>query len=138
MSEPVVAMRGFSVAHHFGPDTGRALSSHVAIADVRAIDLARRWDLPTDVDIIFALHGPTDSTEHDVPPPPGWPGKVRFVQTASAGTDGYPSWMFEGPVVATAAGTGAPPIAEYVLAAMLMHEKRLPAMFLRENEWTPQ
>jgi phosphoglycerate dehydrogenase-like enzyme len=63
---------------------------------------------------------------------------VRFVQTASSGTDGYPDWLFEGPIVATASGTGAAPIAEYALAAILMHEKRLPDMFLREGAWTAQ
>jgi len=128
----------FRIAHHFGSDTVRALASHPAIAELRQIDLSHRWDLPTDVDIVFALHAPVHSTEHEVPPPAGWPGSVRFVQTASAGTDGYPAWMFDGPVVATAAGTGASPIAEYALAAILMHEKRLPEMFLPEGEWTPQ
>ncbi len=128
----------FRIAHHFAPDSVRALAGHPAVAELRPIDLSRRWNLPTDVDIILALHAPVHSAEHEAPPPPGWPGSVRFVQTASAGTDGYPPWMFEGPLVATAAGTGASPIAEYALAAILMHEKRLPEMFLGEGEWTPQ
>jgi len=128
----------FRIAHHFGSDTVRVLAGHPAIGELRQVDLSRRWDLPTDVDIVFALHAPVHSNEHEVPPPSGWPGSVRFVQTASAGRDGYPAWMFEGPVVATAAGTGAAPIAEYALAAILLHEKRLPEMFLRKGDWTPQ
>jgi len=51
--------------------------------------------------------------------PAGWPGAVRFIQLGSAGIDGYPAWMFNGPVVATSRGVAAPPISEYVLTAML-------------------
>lgn len=131
-------MTGFRIAHHFAPATGALLMSHPAVAEVHAIDTARRWDLPVDVDVIFALHGATDPTAHHVPRPVEWPGNVRFIQLASSGTDGYPEWLFDGPVVATAAGTSAPAIAEFVLTAMLMHEKRLPAMIAHDGEWLPQ
>lgn len=127
-------MTGFRIAHAFAPATSALLAGHPAVAEVRAIDLAARWALPTDVDIIFAPPDFGDIGEYNAPRPAGWPGEVRFVQLASSGTDGYPRWLFDGPVVATAAGTGAPPIAEYVLAAMLMHEKRLPAVFARPGE----
>ena len=129
----------FSVAHHFTPATAALLTRHPMIAEVREIDLANRWALPTDVDIVFALHAPSASSDHDVSAPPGWPGQVKLVQIASAGLDGYPAWLFDAPQVASAAGTSAAPIAEYVLTVMLMHEKRLPAMIARDGgEWTPQ
>lgn len=126
------------VAHHFAPAAGALLMGHPAVTEVRPINLDRRWELPTDVDVIFALHSATDPTAHHVPQPEGWPGRVKFVQLASSGTDGYPAWLGDGPVVASSAGTSAPAIAEFVLTAMLMHEKRLPAMIAHDGEWAPQ
>ena len=126
------------VAHHFAPATGALLTGHPAVGEVRAIDLDHRWDLPVDVDVIFALHSATDPTAHHVPRPDGWPGRVKFVQLASSGTDGYPEWLGDGPVIASSAGTSAPAIAEFVLTAMLMVEKRMPAMIATGGEWTEQ
>lgn len=131
-------MTGLVVAHHLGPAASGLLAGHPAVAEARALDLDRRWDLPVDADVIFALHSATDPTAHHVPRPAGWPGRVKFVQLASSGSDGYPDWLGDGPVVASSAGTSAPAIAEFVLTAMLMVEKRLPAMVVRGGEWTPQ
>lgn len=124
----------FSVAHHFAPATAALLVQHPAIGDARAIDTADRWALPTDVDIIFALHGGDDDLEAAAPRPAGWPGQVKLVQLASSGIDGYPAWLFDAPQVASAAGTSAGPIAEYVLTVMLAHEKRLPAMQVHDGD----
>ncbi|MFC0282332.1 NAD(P)-dependent oxidoreductase [Camelimonas abortus] len=63
--------------------------------------------------------------------PPEWPGAVRFIQLGSAGIDGYPRWMFNGPVVATSRGVAAPPISEYVLAAMLTVAKEFDRLAVR-------
>ena len=129
----------FSVAHHFAPATAALLIQHPAITEARAVDTAYRWALPTDVEIVFALHGSDDESYADAPRPAGWPGRVQLVQLASSGIDGYPDWLFDAPQVASAAGTGAGPIAEYVLTVMLMHEKRLPAMRVRDGEaWVAQ
>ena len=131
-------MTGLIVAHHLGPAASGLLTAHPAVAEARAIDLDRRWDLPTDVDVVFALHSATDPTAHHVPRPPGWPGRVRYVQLASSGSDGYPAWLDDGPVVASSAGTSAPAIAEFVLTALLMVEKRLPAMVVTDGGWIAQ
>ena len=129
----------YSIAHHFAPATAALLGAQPNVGEVRAIDTAARWAVPTDVDVLFALHAAGAPSDHHQPAPPGWPGKVRFVQLASSGTDGYPDWLFDGPQVATAAGTGAVPISEYVLAAMLGHAKRLPAMFVTDGvPWPAQ
>ena len=131
-------MTGLIVAHHLGPAVDGLLTAQPAVAAARALDLTRRWDLPTDVDVVFALHSATDPTAHHVPRPAGWPGRVRFVQLASSGSDGYPAWLGDGPVVASSAGTSAPAIAEFVMAAMLMVEKRLPAMVATDGAWAAQ
>jgi phosphoglycerate dehydrogenase-like enzyme len=131
-------MTKLHVAHHLGPAASGLLTAHPAVAEARGLVLSRRWDLPTDVDVVFALHSATDPTAHHVARPLGWPGRVKFVQLASSGSDGYPEWLGDGPVVASSAGTSAPAIAEFVMAALLMVEKRLPAMAVTGGEWTPQ
>ena len=126
----------FSVAHHFSAATGALLTNHPLLGEVRGIDLSRRWELPTDVDLIMALHGGDDEEAVNAPRPPGWPGQVKLVQLASAGLDGYPDWLFDAPV-ASSAGTSAGPIAEFVLAAMLAHEKRIPAIYAVDGGAVP-
>lgn len=75
------------------------------------------WLVDPDVSVIVTQ--PRCWVDAPAEQPPEWPGNVRFVQLGSAGIDGYPDWMFKGPVVATSRGVAAPPISEYVLAAML-------------------
>lgn len=116
------------IAHHFAPGMSALLAGLPGVTAAHHIDGAR-WALPCDADVLFVLHGEgAHDARHaaaDAPRPPGWPGQVRLVQLASAGTDDYPAWLFEAPAVASASGTTAVPIAEYALAVMLAHAKRL-------------
>ena len=133
-------MTKFKVAHHFPPATGQLLAAHPLVGQVSAIDLTRRWDLPLDADVLFALHEQGDAhrdEDENCAPPPGWPGRIKFIQLASAGLDGYPRWLFEGPRIATGAGTSAGPISEFVLATMLAHEKRLDSIGIHESGGWP-
>jgi phosphoglycerate dehydrogenase-like enzyme len=80
------------------------------------------WEIPATADVLFTFYrGWTDAPAH---PPPGWPFRLRWIQIAAAGIDAFPSWFFTGPTVTSGRGVGAVAIAEYVLAAMLAHEKR--------------
>jgi phosphoglycerate dehydrogenase-like enzyme len=98
----------------------------------------RRWDLPVDADVLFVLHGEGDSRGVDgVPRPAGWPGVTKFVQIASAGLDDYPEWLFDIPQIASASGTTAQPIAEFAMAAILSHAKRLPEITLKVGDAWP-
>lgn len=55
--------------------------------------------------------------------PAGWPGRLQWVHLASAGIDFFPPWLLDVPLVTCSRGVAAVPIAEYVLAAVLTHEK---------------
>ncbi len=57
--------------------------------------------------------------------PAGWPGDLQWLAIASAGTDAFPDWAFDVPLVTTGRGIAAPAIAEYVFAVILAHEKQL-------------
>ena len=127
------------VVHQFAPAMSAMIASLPGVTSAEHIPLDRRWDLPVDTDVLFVLHGEGDSRAHDegLPRPAGWPGAVRMVQIASAGVDDYPAWLFDAPSVATASGTTARPIAEYALAAMLSHAKRLPTITMGPGDAWP-
>lgn len=69
--------------------------------------------------------------------PEGWPFGLKFIQVLTTGVDLLPPWFFEGPVVACSRGIPAIPIAEFVLAMILAHEKDLEAIRVRDRaQWT--
>ncbi|GBR02854.1 NAD(P)-dependent oxidoreductase [Acetobacter oeni] len=57
--------------------------------------------------------------------PESWGRGPRWVQIASAGVDGFPEWLLRDRLVTCGRGDAAVPIAEYVLTALLLHEKRI-------------
>lgn len=119
------------VVHQFAPPMSAMIAGLPGVTSAEHIPLDRRWDLPGDADVVMVLHGEGDARGVDgLPRPAGWPGRTRLVQIASSGIDDYPDWLFEAPAVATAAGTTARPIAEYALAVILAHAKRLAAITL--------
>ncbi len=127
-------MRRPVIVNQLGPEIAVRLAAHPC-NPVLIDDPAPRcpWEVDPDAEILvtraFAAwrQAPRD-------PPPGWPGRLRWVQTMSAGMDAYPRWMWDGPLVSSGRGVAAVPIAEYVLAAMLAHEKRIEAIAVH----TPQ
>ena len=128
------------VAHQFAPPMSAMLAGLPGITDAVHVPQESRWALPTDVDVLFVLHGQghdRDDANH-APRPPGWPGQVKLVQLASAGADDYPAWIFEAPAVASASGTTAIPIAEYALAVMLAHAKQLATITLKPGDAWPE
>jgi phosphoglycerate dehydrogenase-like enzyme len=129
------------IAHQFAPPMSALLAGLPGITSATHVPAENRWALPTDVDVLFVLHGEGDhDSRHaaaDAPRPPGWPGQVKFVQLASAGADDYPPWLWEAPAVASASGTTAIPIAEYALSVMLAHAKRLAAVTLQPGTAWP-
>ncbi|WP_029606330.1 NAD(P)-dependent oxidoreductase [Kozakia baliensis] len=114
---------GLRVINQLGPIVGEALrrAGGVMVADASRENAP--WET-RDADIL--LTGPAKAWR-DAPQtaPHGWPNRVRWVQVASSGVDGFPSWFFDVPSVTTGRGITADPIAEYVLAAILLDAKRL-------------
>ncbi|WP_310498104.1 NAD(P)-dependent oxidoreductase [Sandarakinorhabdus sp.] len=127
------------IVHQFAPPMSALLAQLPGVTAAEHVPADARWALPTDADVLFVLHGEGEDRAAALaaPRPAGWPGKVRLVQLASAGADDYPPWMFEAPLVASASGTTAIPIAEYALAAMLSHAKRLPEITLKAGDAWP-
>jgi phosphoglycerate dehydrogenase-like enzyme len=127
------------IVHQFAPPMSAMLAGLPGITRADHVPLERRWDLPVDADVLFVLHGEGEARDvSNVPRPSGWPGTVKLVQIASAGLDDYPDWIWEAPLIASASGTNSVPIAEYVLAAMLSHAKRLPDIVLKAGQAWPE
>lgn len=99
---------------------------------VRPIPRGAPPPLEADVQILFAAFFAGSPDERERSRPAGWPFGLRWVQLISAGIDAYPRWLFEVPLVSSARGTAAEPIAEYVLAALLSVAKRLPEIWVTE------
>lgn len=57
--------------------------------------------------------------------PAGWPGRLRWVQAATAGMDYFPAWLIEAPGIACARGVSSAEIADYVMAAIFAVAKPL-------------
>lgn len=127
------------IAHQFAPPMSAMLAGLPGVSGAAHIPQDARWALPTDVDVLFVLHGEGEdrAAAHDAPRPAGWPGAVKLVQLASAGADDYPPWLWEAPKVASASGTTAVPIAEFALAMMLAHAKRLAQVTLQPGDPWP-
>lgn len=104
----------------------------------RAMAAHDPWSIDPKADAVFLTHSVAGAGRRaTVAMPDGWPRRVALVQLASAGLQGYPSWLFAAPIVASGRGTSALPIAEYVLTAMLAHEKRIEQLWL-EGRWCSQ
>ncbi|MBV9040514.1 MAG: hypothetical protein JOZ68_05900 [Acidimicrobiia bacterium] len=58
--------------------------------------------------------------------------RVRWVHSFSTGVDSLPEAAFKAEVLTCSRGAGAVPISEYVLAAMLAFEKRIPDIWLHD------
>lgn len=106
-----------------------AIAGGVAGIDVTHIPRGVPDTLPDDARILIAA---PFSRPGDLPArrPAGWPYNIDWVQLVSVGIDFYPPWLFEGPVVTTARGSSSLALAEFALAAILAHAKRLPDIWI--------
>jgi phosphoglycerate dehydrogenase-like enzyme len=85
-------------------------------------ETAAPWEIG-EADILIT--GPSPAWKAAPPEPPAsWGRGPRLVQVVSAGVDGFPSWLLRDRIVTCGRGDAAVPIAEYVLTALLEHEKR--------------
>jgi phosphoglycerate dehydrogenase-like enzyme len=132
---PAAAVRRIEIVSQLGPAFDAKLAAHSTAPRVRALAPDETpWRLREPADILLArpFAGGWKTAPRDRPE--GWPGSLRWVMTASTGVDFFPDWLLEAPVVTCARGVSSAPIAEYVMAAILGHAKRLDAITLRGPE----
>jgi phosphoglycerate dehydrogenase-like enzyme len=110
------------VINQFGRRAAEAIAA--TLPDVEVID-AGTDPPPPDLraDVLFGGWGP-----HTL----ALAQRVDWVHLAGTGIDSFPRELFDGPTVTNARGASAIPISEFVLAAMLAFEKRLPDTWIHE------
>ncbi len=106
---------------------------------LQALPPAAAWEVPAQAEILFAVPPRGGNVVVPAQKPPGWPGRLRWIHTVSAGVDEFPPWIFDVPQVTCGRGSNSTAIAEFTLAALLAVEKRLPDIWVNSAEaWTPK
>jgi len=108
------------IASSLTPQQNAYLLAHPSHPKV--IPVPTPWEIPEEAEILC-----TYQMQWRAAPaarPEKWPGGLKWIQVASSGLDVFPAWFFDGPRITREAGVQAPTIAEYVIAAILAHEKR--------------
>lgn len=129
------AQRALTIAHHL-PAAFASLLQLPPHSTVSPLPLGQGWAEAAEAEILITA--PPRGQEAHLPaePPPGWPGKLRWVHAVSAGMDEYPAWIYQVPLVTCGRGTNSAAIAEFTLAAMLAVEKQLPDIWIhRQQDW---
>lgn len=108
------------------PEARQVLTDHLAplaaLIFLRDVPAKRRTEALAAADVLLSWNFPRELTPDDFP----HLGRVRLIQTLSAGVDHLPFAQFPpGAVVASNAGAYADPMAEHALALILALAKRL-------------
>jgi phosphoglycerate dehydrogenase-like enzyme len=124
---------GLLIASQLGAVLDAAVIARVPGVEIVPMQRGIPNDVPDDAQALFAapVHGLQRSS---IPRPPAWPKRLRWVQLISVGADGYPAWLFDGPVVTCARGPSAAPIAEYAIGAIFAAVKNFPDLFVHKHE----
>lgn len=124
------------VASQLEPDFNAALAELPFGPTVFAAPQGEPWRAAADADVLIVRPSPEWRQSHAAQRPASWPGRLRWVFTASAGIDFYPSWLLDAPLVSCGRGTASDEIADYVIAAIYLRAKDLDAARVRSiEEW---
>lgn len=111
------------VLNQLGAQTGASVADLDVRLQVMNDGESAPWLRAGDADVL--LTGPRNWRNAPTQAPPGWPGRLKWVHTASVGIDYFPSWLFDVPQVTCARGVAAVPIAEFVMSVLLEQTKQL-------------
>lgn len=107
------------------------LRAHPSQPTVIGAPEAQPWDAGRDADVLLARPSPAWRGNRETQRPEGWPGRLRWIYSASAGIDFYPRWLLEAPLVTCGRGVASDEIADYVIAAIYLQAKDLEAVRAR-------
>ncbi|WP_420146458.1 NAD(P)-dependent oxidoreductase [Sphingobium sp.] len=123
------------IASQLDADFNRGLGQH-PIAPI-LIDVADEdpWTAASEADILLVRPSPA-WRQPAMARPPAWPGRLKWVYSASAGIDFYPPWLLDAPIVTCGRGVASDEIADYVIAAIYAQAKNLESVTARSRaQW---
>ncbi|MDC7683755.1 NAD(P)-dependent oxidoreductase [Asticcacaulis sp. BYS171W] len=124
------------IASQLEPGFNDNLRRHASAPTVIEVPDAAPWDAARQADVLLIRPGPSWKAQRQAPKPDLWPGKLKWVYSASTGVDFYPDWLLDAPLVTCGRGVAADEIADYVLSAIYHHAKNLEGARVRSlSEW---
>jgi phosphoglycerate dehydrogenase-like enzyme len=112
------------------------LRSHFSAPTVISVSEERPWEAADDADLMLIRPSPEWRRIKTLARPAVWPGRLKWVYSASVGVDFYPSWLLDAPLVTCGRGVASDEIADYVISAIYTHSKNLEAVSVNQpNDW---
>jgi len=113
-----------------------SLRRHPIRPDVIDVPENEPWDAARDADVLLIRPAPAWLQNRHLPRPDLWPGRLKWVYSASTGVDFYPGWLLDAPLVTCGRGVAADEIADYVISAIYHRAKDLEgARVHSRSEW---
>jgi len=126
------------IASQMEADFNAGLAAHPVGPRVIAVPEDAPWEAAEEADILLVRPSPAWRGNHHLARPAAWPGRLRWVYSASAGIDFYPPWLLDAPLVTCGRGVASDEIADYVIAAIYARAKNLDAVTVHARaDWRP-
>ena len=126
------------IASQMEPGMNARLAAHPIGPRIIDVPEETPWDAAALADVLLVRPSPAWRGNHHLARPAAWPGRLRWVYSASVGIDFYPGWLLDAPLVTCGRGVASDDIAEYVIAAIHARAKNLDAVAVRSRaEWRP-
>jgi len=90
------------VASQLEPAINAVIAAHESRPQVIVAPEATPWSSAPEADVLIVRPSPAWRNAPRDAAPAGWPGRLRWVFSASVGVDFYPDWLLEGPLVSCA------------------------------------
>lgn len=130
--------RSTVIASQLDPEINELLRAHPSKPTLIDVPEQRPWEVASEAEIMLVRPAQAWRFHGHNAAPEGWPGKVRWVFSATTGVDFYPRWMIKSTPLCCARGVASEEIAEYVIAAIFARAKNLDSVRARSlSDWKP-
>ncbi len=128
----------FVIASQLDENLNEQLRRHASSPTVIAVSEERPWEAANDADLLVIRPSLEWRRLKTQARPMAWPGRVKWVYSASVGLDFYPAWVLDAPLVTCGRGVASEEIADYVIAAIYTQAKNLALVQARQpSDWQP-
>lgn len=124
------------IAHQLAEQFERAVPDAPEGFEWRRLTPECAWEVPPEAGALVLAPPRGAAVSAPAQPPAGWPRGLRWIHSLAVGVEEYPSWIFQVPLVTCGRGVNSVSVAEFVIAALLAVEKKLPQIWIaRAEDW---